>query len=252
MVKSLNKALSIVELVAETKEELGLSELSKLSQLNITTVGRIVSTLVNRGYLYKSEPNKKYALGKRFLELSNSVIFAKSLKSIALPFLNKLSKIADETVSMISWDGRQAVRIAVINCRHLLTVAPTEGSLYDVALHATSLGKAILANMTQKWLNECYNNHTFVTYTPNTITNLSDLKRHLIIVNREGVAIGDEEMDLGVRGVAAAIKIRDGSVAGAVGIVGPSIRLTRARLAELAPAAKRCALEISKELGYKG
>ncbi len=249
--KSLNKALSILELVVETKEELGLSELAELSQLNITTVGRILSTLVKRGYLYKSESNKKYSLGKKFLELSNLMIFTKNLKSIALPSLAKLSQVADETVSMISWDGRQAVRIAVIQCRHLLTVAPAEGSPYDVGLHATSLGKAILASMTEKGLNEYHANHPFVAYTPNTITDLNDLKRHLLLVNREGVAIGDEEMTLGVRGIASVVRIRDGSVAGAVGIVGPSIRLTRARLTELIPALKSCASEISKELGYK-
>jgi len=254
MSKLLDKTLNILELMADTKkDEVGLSELAELSGINITTVGRILATLARRGYLYKSNINKKYSLGYKFLELGYSVIFTKSLKRIALPSLIKLNQTADETVFMISWNGKQAIRIAVVMCRHPLQIVEREeGSIFDLPLHASAQGKVILANMTNNYLDEYFKNHSLEACTPNTITNIDDLKQHLALVNRNGFAISDEELSLGVRSIAAAIKTRHNHFAGAVCIAGPSIRLTRSRLTELVPAVMSCALEISKALGYEG
>jgi IclR family transcriptional regulator, KDG regulon repressor len=252
MSKVLNKSLNIMELFLENRSEVTLSELAEASGQNITTVSRMVSTLVKRGYLNKSRFTKKYTLGNKFLDFSSAIGASSNLRSIALPFLVNLSRLVPETVSMISWDGRQGVHLIVIYSRHLLRVSPEEGSIFKQALHSTGLGKAILANLPEKDLEEYYKNTTVSQYTPNTITDLNDLKQHLLIVKREGVAFNDEEQHLGIRSVASAVKNHNGEVVGAVNVVGPSVRLTRTGMREIAPAVKSCASGISEALGYHG
>ena len=82
--------------------------------------------------------------------------------------------------------------------------------------------------------------------------NWDALKDQLHIVRQEGVAFDYEERTLNVHSVAAAIKGADGHVLGAIAVVGPKIRLTRARMKELAPIVKKYALNISREMGYRG
>jgi IclR family transcriptional regulator, KDG regulon repressor len=89
-------------------------------------------------------------------------------------------------------------------------------------------------------------------YTPNTITDLDDLKRQLHNIRREGMAVDDEEGYLGVRGIACPFKNEENSVAGSVTILGPTVRLTRQKVAEYAPMVKDCASGISRALGCKG
>jgi IclR family transcriptional regulator, KDG regulon repressor len=249
MSKVLNKSLNILELFLENKTEVSLSELSEVSGQNITTVSRMVSTLVKRGYLNKSKFTRKYSLGNRFLDFSSAIGASSNLRSIAMPFLANLSRLVPETVSLISWDGRQGVHVAVIFSRHLLRVSPEEGSIFRQPLHSTGLGKAILANLPEKDIEEYYKSVTVSQFTPNTITDVNDLKQHLLIVKREGVAFNDEEQHLGIRSVAAAVKNHNGEVVGALNVVGPSVRLTRGGMRDIAPAVKACAVRISEALG---
>ena len=200
MSKVLNKSLNILELFLESKAEVSLSRLADVSGQNITTVSRMVSTLVKRGYLNKSKSTKKYSLGNKFLDYSSAIGASSNLRGTSLPFLTNLWRgLVPETVSMISWDGRQGVHIAVIFSRHLLRVSPEEGSIFKQALYSTGLGKAILANLPEKEIEEYFKSIPISQYTPNTITDLNDLKQHLLIVKREGVAFNDEEQHLGIR-----------------------------------------------------
>jgi IclR family acetate operon transcriptional repressor len=88
-------------------------------------------------------------------------------------------------------------------------------------------------------------------FTPNTIINIDDLKKHLLIVRREGVAIDDEECFPGGRGIAAVFRDREGKLAGAITILGPSIRLSREKIRAYIPIIKKCARDISTALGYR-
>ena len=108
------------------------------------------------------------------------------------------------------------------------------------------------AQMTDKELETYFNSNDMIAYTTNTITNLNQLKTHLLTIVNEGVAFDDEEFKFGTRNVAAGIKDVEGRFIASIGVLAPSVRLTRAKMVEIAPEVKRCAVEISKVLGYKG
>ncbi|OGO31511.1 MAG: hypothetical protein A2Z29_10560 [Chloroflexi bacterium RBG_16_56_11] len=247
--KIINKAFSILELFLDHGSELALDDISRLSGLNKPTARRIALALVECGYLRQPKKRGKYSLGMKFLDFSGFIKMNNNVLRITAPHLMDLKQQVNESVTIALWDGTKTALCQSFLADHPLTVVPDEGT--RLVLHATSVGKAILAELTDGELNRYVDNH-LAQYTPNTITDINDLKKHLMIVKQEGVAFDDEEYDAGIRGIAAPLKNGEGNVVGSVGILGPTVRLTRARVRECVPVIKKSALDISRELGYSG
>jgi DNA-binding IclR family transcriptional regulator len=248
-VKIFNKSIVVLDLFLDTESELSLQDIAKLSSLNKSTARRIVLSLIECGFLKQSKRRGKYSLGMKFLDYTQALKKHNPIMDIAEPYLNEINQIINETVSLALWDGRNAVICQSIYPTHPLKVTSYEGTM--AGLHFSSLGKAIMAEMPEEELNQRFSNN-FKQYTQNTITDINDLKKHLMIVRQEGAAIDDEEGFVGVRGIAATLKNNEGAVIGALNILGPSIRLTRERIRECVPIVKEYALKISKALGYTG
>jgi IclR family transcriptional regulator, KDG regulon repressor len=248
--KSLTKALDILELILNTKEEMGVTEIARITGLNKATVSRITNHLSSRNYLVRSEKRGKYFLGTQFLSFSKVIKDRMNIRDIAMPYLAKLSKSVDESVVLVIWDGKKALNIDSVQSTQSLRIIPEDSG--QIPLHCTGTGKMFLTQMTDKELETYFDTDGMIAYTTNTITNLNHLKTQLMKIKSEGVAYDDEEFKLGTRDVAAGIKNVEGRFIASIGILAPSIRLTRAKMIEIAPEVKKCATEISKSLGYKG
>jgi len=250
--KSLNKALDILEIFLDINgTEIRLSELAKLSGLNKATVYHIVSALVDRGYMSQTERRGKYVLGAKFLNFSTIIRQKEKIKDIAMPHLIKLNQLTKEAVALFtSLDGERVVFVEGIHSKYPLKIIPDLGSM--VPSYCTGIGKIFLARKTERELEEYFHNTDIRAYTPNTITDLNHLKSHLTTVAKEGVAYDDEELCLGSRQVAAGIRDAEERLVAGIGVFGPSVRLTRARLKEITPDVKHCAMAISIDLGYRG
>lgn len=247
--KIIKKSLTILDLFLSSEGELSMEEIAKRSSMNKSTARRIVLSLIECGFLKKQKRRGKYSLGMKFLDYISAVKKHNPIIDIAERHLNDLNQITGETVSLALWDGRDAVISRTIYPSTPLIVNANEGSM--VGLHFASLGKAIMGEMPEEELDR-HLSHKLTRYTQNTITDINDLKKNLMMIKKEGVAIDDEEAFQGVIGISAAIKNNEGLVVGAVNILGPSVRLTRERIRECVPMVKECALKISKDLGYTG
>lgn len=245
--KVLKNAFTLLEMFLNSNSELSLEELASLSGLNKSNISRIMADLVEHGYIIQREKRGKYSLGYKYFDFTGYIKNQMKIRDIAVPYLVKLAQVADESVMLTIWNGGKATVTETFNANHPLKVVPDEGT--GLPLHSSSLGKVILSNITTSEFNEIYKDQTLERYTPNTITDLEDLKKHLIIVQREGVAFDDEEDTPGVRSIAAVLKGFESSVVGSIGVVGPSVRLTRIRLRELVEPVKKCANSISRALG---
>jgi DNA-binding IclR family transcriptional regulator len=243
----LKKAFSILDLFLDHGNELALEDLSRLSGLRKATVRRLALTLIDCGYLKQAEKRGKYSLGMRFLDFSGAIKKSNRIIDISSPYLIELGRKVDETVMLILWDGMNAVLGQSYNTDHALKVIPEEGT--RLGMHYTSAGKIILAEMTEDELDK-YLVKGLIATTPNTITDLNNLKTHLAKVKKEGIALDDEEYAIGVRGIATGIRVRSGKLVGAITIVGPSVRLSRSRLMECVPLIMKCGQDISQALGY--
>ena len=113
-----------------------------------------------------------------------------------------------------------------------------------------SAGKIFLAQMTDKELDEYVKKNKLYPWTPNSITDLNILKKHLKKVSEEGVAYDNEEHYLGIRSVSAGIKDTNGKITFCMAVLGPSVRLTREKLVEIMPDVKYYAMEISERIGF--
>ena len=118
-------------------------------------------------------------------------------------------------------------------------------------LHCTGVGKVLLAHTGEKELEKFLNSKGLPCRTRNTITDFGKLKNELSIIRRKGTAIDNEENEMGVKCVAAAVKDVNGNVIAAVSVSGPFARLDNNRVQELELLVKSCALNISRGVGYK-
>jgi len=246
--KLLRKSINVMDLFLANNGELSLEDITRLSGMNKSTVRRIALSLIDCGFLRQQRKRGKYTLGLRLLDYAQAVKKYNPLMDIAEPYLVELSQIIDETVSLAIWDGRVCVICQSIHPNHPLKVTSYEGSM--AGLHYNSIGKAILAEIPENELEHRIPKE-LTRYTHNTITDINELKKHLVTIRAEGVAIDDEEGFVGIRGIGAALKNMDGTVVGAITILGPSIRLTREKLGECVPIVKETSWKISKALGYQ-
>jgi IclR family KDG regulon transcriptional repressor len=247
--KTVKKSLAILDLFLTVKNELSIDELATLSGINKSTTRRIIMTFIDYDFVKQPPKKGKYSLGMKFLDFSQTIKKNIPFVDIAEPFLTQLGQKADETAAMAIWNERDAIICLSTQPNHPLKVSIHDGTMR--MLHQSSLGKAILAGLPDERLNSLIGSE-LRRFTPNTITDIDELKRHLAIVRRDGVATDDEEGYSGVRGIACAFKNEEGGVAGAVTLIGPTIRITREKAKEYVPLVKDCAQSISKALGYKG
>ena len=172
------------------------------------------------------------------------------IADVALPFLENLNKVVNESVNLVILDSNEAIYVEHIESYHDLRTFTQVGN--RVSLHCTGVGKVFLAHMTEEELEGFLTSKGLPYYTENTITDFGKLKKELLTVKREGVAKDNEEKELGVKCVASPVKDFDGNVVAAVSVSGPRSRLSGNRMEELKSLVKNYGLEISRAMGYKG
>jgi IclR family KDG regulon transcriptional repressor len=245
---SIEKTLEILDLFFERDSELSISEISKLTNINPSTTHRIATILVKRGYI--DHPHKKggYSLSTPKL-LQHLGIIKKRLKirTVALPYIRKLSQDVNEAVELSLCHGQVAYNIEVINIDRLLNITADSRTFN---LYSTGVGKVFLASMSDDEFQHYINGIVLQPRTPNTITDVDEMKRELKKIRKNGVAFDDEEHELGVRNIAAPVRNWENNVIAAIGIIGLTTRISRQRMIELAPEVKNTAEKISHEMGY--
>lgn len=242
------KTCEVLEAFLKEKEtEIGISHLASLTGLRVSTVHRIASTLVGKGYLKQMGKRGKYTLGLKFLEFNNVINRNMRIRDIALPMLEELRMATGESANLAILDHDNVVYIEHVSSNQTLRTFTEVGN--RAPLHCTGVGKIFLANMKEE-KRSLLSKKPFTRHTYNTITDFRELEKELSNIKQEGVAIDNGEMDIDVRCIAAPIKDKDGDVITALSISGPYARLNNKRVEELKPLVKSYGLEISRTLGY--
>lgn len=252
--KSLSKSLGILKLFLNAKPELSISEISKLSGLNKPTSYRIAATLVKHGFLAQKERRGTYSLGLIYLSYYKAINIKLYFRNTIVPYLIKLSERVNEQIVIAYANGIDEpfpeTFVGMGAQKHILNVTPKAGD--KLPLNNTSVGKIILANLSEKEFQSYFASRVLTKTTPNTITDIQVMKDHLKVVKQENVAFDDEEYDLGIRSVAAGVRDMKGEIIASIAVFSPSVRLTYTKMQELSPIIRECALQISKELGFEG
>ncbi|MFC1945663.1 IclR family transcriptional regulator [Chloroflexota bacterium] len=247
--KTVEKTLDILEVFLHGAEEISISELAKITGQNLSTIHSILREFVKRGYIRQRVKRGKYSLGLKFLSFSDAVNRIVTLLDIVRPLMVELCKEVDETVNLAINNRDYTINIDIIHSAHRLRVVSDEKT--EIPLHCTGVGKIFLAGRTDKEVNDYLDIEQLVPYTPNTIVDQKKLRSQIRRIRREGVAWDIEEYEIGISNVAAPIRDYNGRIAAVIGILGPSIRVTRKKIRDMTPVVKAYASEMSKAVGYQ-
>lgn len=252
-VQVLERAIAILELLAEQNSALGLGRISRALRLNKTTAHRLLSVLEHHHFVEKNGSDGQYSLGSNF-ELGNRAVSRLDLLQRARPFLRRLVDETGETAHLAVLRQGEVLSLANVESPRTLRTPSSVGRRSPA--HCTSIGKAILAYRPETEADEAIRTHGLLKFTERTITSPGAFKRELRHVREQGYAMDDEEFEYGLRCIGAPVRDRTGEVIGAVSVTGPAIRLTKERM----PALIRCVVEtvvetvaeLSAGLGYIG
>lgn len=246
-VRAVERALQILDCFDDDHSEMGISEIAQVVGLHKATAYRIVTTLVNYGYLEWIPESQKYKLGLELSNLGYKVIRRMDLRREALPYMKKMVEEWDETCDLSIFDQGRVFYIEVLRGNHALTIAAAVGQ--RLPAHCTASGKLFLAFLPPEELDAILS-RPLTAYTNNTITSPEMLCDQLKIIRERGYSVDNEEYELGICAVAAPIFNRKGTVIAAIGGPSPTSRMTPERITEIAEAFKQVGQAISRRMGY--
>lgn len=209
-----SRVLALLGAFDSAHRSLTLSQLAQRAGLPLATSRWAVAELVAWGALVR-QPAGDYVIGRRLWDLGLLAPVQSGLRELAAPFLQDLYGATLDTVQLAIRDGDKALYLDRISGHASVPVVSAVGA--RLPLHATGVGKVLLAHAPEKVQADVLANLTRIT--PYTITQPERLREQLRVVRREGFAVTMEEMSLGACSVAVPILVRDGTVAGALGIV---------------------------------
>ena len=249
-IEALARGLEVLTLFTFERSSLSLTEIVALTQLNKSTAFRVVSTLETLGYLERDSETRCYHPGLKVLTLGFTALNCLEMAQIAQPYLKILSNACGETTNMSTRDGAEIVYVARNIAQQIISVNLQRGSRLPV--YCTSMGKAQLVDLSRQELFDLLGEGPYLSWGPNTLMHPEALVAELDNVRRQGYAINDEELAIGLRSVAAPIRGPEGQVVAAINISVPGARMSRQELeTHFAPKVLDTARQISSALGAK-
>ncbi|MBU0935098.1 MAG: IclR family transcriptional regulator [Spirochaetes bacterium] len=246
-VQSIDRQLDILEMVANARQGLGVSELARATELPKSTVHRILQTLCRRHYVRQDEESGRYLLSYRFLSISAQYYASLDLRVVAAPLARELSAATGAAVHLAIQRGDQAVYIEKIS-PYSSTCSYSEIGK-TIPLYCSSIGKVLLAALEPAIFEEYLTRADFRQFTPSTL-DPEALRRQVEACRKSGLAVDDGEHEADSFCVGTGIKDFRGTT-----IAAMSLSSSRKELSfspATAEALVRCAGRISQIFGYEG
>lgn len=249
-VQSVDRALALIDALATSGGSLQLTELAERTSLNVSTGHHLLATLVRWGYVARA-PGRRYALGARGLHLAQAFLKQIDLPRRAQLHIDRISADTGETVHLAVLQGDAVVTLLKREGRHAVRVDTGAVGSAD-AVHATALGKAMLAWLPEHEIRRILAARGLARFTPNTITDADLLIEELRLVRRNGHAVDREEFQPGVTCIGAAIRNHLGAVVGAISASAPTLRAGEEHLTWMRESVMGAARALSAEFGEQG
>ncbi len=247
-IQSVSRSLDILNCFSQT-EELGISDLTDMLQLNKSTIYGLVNTLASYGYLQQSPQNKKYRLGIKLFEFGNLVQSRMDVRREAREELQLLSQKYSATAHLATYSDREVVYIDKIDSSQSFVLYSQIGK--RAPMYCTGVGKAMLAFLPQVYVREYLEVTVLKKLTDYTITDQNVLAAELEKVRQDGYAMDNEEIEPGLRCVAAPIFDHRKNPQYAMSLSFPYGRLQGYNAEEVKRDLLECTALISKKLGLK-
>jgi IclR family transcriptional regulator, pca regulon regulatory protein len=248
-VQSLDRGLAVIRAFGPGRERLSLSEVAKEAGLTRAAARRFLLTLVRLGYVRSD--GREFSLRPRVLELGYAYLSGLAMPEIAAPHLEELVGAVRESSSISVLDGDHIVYVARVPTKRIMTVAISVGTRFPA--YATSMGRVLLAGMSQPDLERYLAGAEFDPLTDRTVTDPGRLREIVAEVAEQGYAIVDQELEEGLRAVAAPIHGAGGTVIAAINLSAHASRVSMTAMrTELLPQLRATAQRIEADLMAQG
>ena len=243
-VQSLDRGLAVIRAFGPDRERLSLSEVARATGLTRAAARRFLLTLVKLGYVRND--GREFSLRPRVLELGYDYLSGLALPEVAAPHMEELVARLHESSSISVLDGHQIVYVVRVPTKRIMTVAISVGTRFPA--YATSMGRVLLAQMADDELERYLAEATFERLTSRTVTSPARLRTIVRDAARQGYAIVDQELEEGLRAVAAPIRGADVGSA-AINVSAHASRVSMAAMrGQILPALLETARQIEADL----
>jgi IclR family pca regulon transcriptional regulator len=226
-VQSLERGLAVIRAFDGEHPTLTLSDVSRRTGLTRAAARRFLLTLAELGYVHHD--GREFMLRPSVLNLGFAYLSSMGLPEVAMPHMETLVALVQESSSMSVLDGHDVVYVArVPTRRRIITVAIAVGTRFPA--YATSMGRVLLAGLPGPELDAVLATIDFEPITDLTVTGEAELRRILDATRERGYTIVDQELEHGLRSVAAPVRSDTGSVIAAVNV---SVHASRATIDEI-------------------
>ncbi|UPT90807.1 helix-turn-helix domain-containing protein [Bradyrhizobium barranii subsp. apii] len=246
-VQSVDRALSILETLAEDDEGYRLSDLAVRTGLSASTVHRLLATLESRRFVQFDRAQSKWHVGVRSFTVGASFARRRNFSTQAIPYLRKLRDLTRETANLAVVDDEFIIVLTRMESREIMRSLTQVGG--RVAMVTSGVGKAVLATYSDEDVGAVIRHHGMPRLTEKSIVRPGDLFKELEKIRKQGFALDDEEACMGLRCIAAVVYNDCAEPLAAISVSGMTSRLTDDRLTEIGQIVREVAGELTVALG---
>ena len=248
-VQSLDRGLAVIRAFGPDRERLSLSEVAEATNLTRAAARRFLLTLVSLGYVRRD--GREFSLRPRVLELGYAYLSGLALPDVAAPHMEELVARLHESCSISVLDGQHVVYVVRVPTKRIMTVAISVGTRFPA--YATSMGRVLLAALPPDELERYLAEAKLEPLTDRTVTDADRLREILAAVAEQGYAIVDQELEEGLRAVAAPIRGAADVGMAAINVSAHAARVSMDALREhILPALLETAGQIEADLRAQG
>jgi len=247
-VPALERGLAVLELVAKSRNGLTFSQVSRNFDFPKSSIHCLLVTLERLGYLQRLESSGRFVAGLNLVRIATVASHGITLRQKAGPVLTDLAQRSGLTVHMAVLENNEALLIAKVEPSGSRPVATWVGKRIDY--HCTSLGKALIAWLSDEEIRSLVRERQMLRHNENTISTLARLKENLMATRSAGYAVDDEEEEIGIRCVGAPVVGVSGKVEAAVSVSGTVEQIPADDIPRLGATLQEAASEMSRRLGW--
>lgn len=253
LVQSVDRALRIIEFLAENPTGAGITEISKSLGLSKGTVYRLISTLKERDFAYQSSNTELYRLSYKILYLYNCISNNIDMFKVSRPIIRKFADKVDATVHLATLDEKRSNivyidRIEPMNSQKLFVMSSRVGK--KAPCYCTAAGKMLLSQYSDDEIRDIMKGEEYKTYTDKTIKNIDEFLEEIHKVRKQGYALDENEYDHGIICISIPIYNSNGKIDFAMSVTGLILYTKAEELINLKDQLDEVSRKVSNAINY--
>jgi IclR family acetate operon transcriptional repressor len=230
-VRAVDRALAILQVVADSHEGTTLAEVARQLSLSPSTAHRLLTTLQERGFVRFERRTGRWLVGRSALDVGAGYAATRDIVALAQPFMHQASALCGETINLGLLEDGHVTFLYRVEPRTRRSYVPE--SRVRIPAYGSSIGKALLSILSEREVEPCLRQDILVPLTPHTLVSQNALRQEFETIRRDGYAIDNQENTLGLRCLAAAISDEYRRPIAALSMAAPIDRLKLQQVAQL-------------------